>query len=931
MSERTTIGGVVYESIGSSSSNLLLKCNGTARIQWGNKLIDLIKNGKIVSGDTSTQIFIVSDKKEIKQDGIYLINNEKSQELWICKKGEQYNLNNANLYISANTKQDITAEQQKQALCNIGFYYETIEDVKNAKIQNGLVYVLEDKTLYSINNGVIEEFEAKLKTVTVEKENKTGEFINSQYKIVLSVSGEEYVKLENKNIVISQDLSISDNVKIYSENATSDYGYRLYIKDYESWLEVDNLIVRNNKTQDDYFTEVTFSELNEYISKNELIPGHWYVITDFQNHWKLPKNHYGFNRPILIQAETNNTIYQNGYLYEDKNIKIKYDINFQDIINDISGNEITARGKIIWMKDEFNNEANFDFLDYTDYNNQPLTNLYTNSRGYDSIFPVNSSNNKVELYNLAGTIIKKSEDGKHYVDTAETITSNIVFNCKGMHDNILSGTNIFIQDSCQYFDKNIIKDVNNLTVSGNIRNCTFETITNCKFNGDINQITFKDLIDCTFGEIVNCKFDGNITYCTFGTLTNCKFTGSLNDVTLGNTTDCTFGTIETCEFNGTLNQSIFKDLSECQFKGNIDQSIFKYLTDCQFETIINCTFNRNLNDVIFKNVTNSVFGTITNCRFTENLNRVVFKDLSNCQFGTITDCKFYGNLNQTVFKYANNCIFGKIENCTFNGNINQSTFKDLTNCTFELGDIINLDCLSNLDGFTFSSEEYPIIYDQLKYKEMYMQNDVLHIVCPLEHLFHRGMIMMHSGIEAIPEGWAICDGKEYEYNGFKTTTPNLINKFIKAVSSVNDIKEVNNPNLNFNNEFTLQEKHLPAHSHPHVEHTHSISGTQATIQNSESLSMTLEDEYISNISTTTKKVVTDVSGENITTTNKDVINSISIETAGGNTSGGVHTHGITITEGTISKTTSTEQTKTWTNEAFKIEPNYYSLIFIMKL
>ena len=47
MNERTTIGGVVYESIGSSTSNLLLKCNGVARIQWGNKLIDLIKNGHV--------------------------------------------------------------------------------------------------------------------------------------------------------------------------------------------------------------------------------------------------------------------------------------------------------------------------------------------------------------------------------------------------------------------------------------------------------------------------------------------------------------------------------------------------------------------------------------------------------------------------------------------------------------------------------------------------------------------------------------------------------------------------------------------------------------------------------------------------------------------------------------------------------------------
>jgi hypothetical protein len=67
MSERTTIGGTVYESVGSSSSNLLLKCNGTARIQWGSKLIDLIKNGKIASENSSSPIiFNIKDESEIK-------------------------------------------------------------------------------------------------------------------------------------------------------------------------------------------------------------------------------------------------------------------------------------------------------------------------------------------------------------------------------------------------------------------------------------------------------------------------------------------------------------------------------------------------------------------------------------------------------------------------------------------------------------------------------------------------------------------------------------------------------------------------------------------------------------------------------------------------------------------------------------------------
>jgi hypothetical protein len=102
MSERTTIGGTVYESIGSSSSNLLLKCNGTARIQWGNKLIDLIKNGKIASENSKELIFTISDESEIKSDGIYVLTKEESNQLWICKGENKYNFAEENLYILAN-------------------------------------------------------------------------------------------------------------------------------------------------------------------------------------------------------------------------------------------------------------------------------------------------------------------------------------------------------------------------------------------------------------------------------------------------------------------------------------------------------------------------------------------------------------------------------------------------------------------------------------------------------------------------------------------------------------------------------------------------------------------------------------------------------------------------------------------------------------
>ena len=94
MNERTTIGGTVYETIGSSNSNLLLKCNGTARIQWGNKLIDLIKNGKIASENKPfSDVFVVSNESEINADGIYILTVDENPQLWIVKDGTKYNFN----------------------------------------------------------------------------------------------------------------------------------------------------------------------------------------------------------------------------------------------------------------------------------------------------------------------------------------------------------------------------------------------------------------------------------------------------------------------------------------------------------------------------------------------------------------------------------------------------------------------------------------------------------------------------------------------------------------------------------------------------------------------------------------------------------------------------------------------------------------------
>ena len=72
-------------------------------------------------------------------------------------------------------------------------------------------------------------------------------------------------------------------------------------------------------------------------------------------------------------------------------------------------------------------------------------------------------------------------------------------------------------------------------------------------------------------------------------------------------------------------------------------------------------------------------------------------------------------------------------------------------------------------------------------------------------------------------------------------------------------------------------------------------------------------------------------GEGTVTNVEPVVDGIEGVTQDIQVSGGNHTHTITIKDGSVSEETSTETDKEWKNKAIKIEPNYYSLIFIMKL
>lgn len=192
-----------------------------------------------------------------------------------------------------------------------------------------------------------------------------------------------------------------------------------------------------------------------------------------------------------------------------------------------------------------------------------------------------------------------------------------------------------------------------------------------------------------------------------------------------------------------------------------------------------------------------------------------------------------------------------------------------------------------------------------------------------------GTIAMYNGQSEIPEGWAVCDGN----NG----TPNLVGKFIKAVSAIDQIGD-NESELNENNEFIITQEHLPKHSHPHKPHTHNLGDLSGITGSSGDLTVSLDySDYNWGIESVQKTFVTSVTGEGVTSETGTVDGVSNIRTQGGNATGGNHTHSISLnTEGGVSLSSATSEEETledseWLNKPIKIEPRSYSLVFIMKL
>lgn len=326
--------GKNYQEAGSSSSPLLLRSNGEIKLQWGNKFIDLIKNGKINS-EAKDYIFTVDTSDEIKANGIYLVTEDSS--IWINVEGTKTKLNNTDTtYVSFLTEQETTPEQKQQALTNLGLIYENINALNKANLVTGLAYVVESNKLYLIQNKVVSEYQVasalpasgKFEDLTISNLTIKNNTINSN-QLILTINNIPYLQI-NDNILCSVPFLVDKLQSInYNYNKS---GFALYQDNGKSILDIDSLNWRNieselPKNQKTYITYTILGDFNivtgvtDVSSKDESL---YKLELKYPNNISLSLSNY-----ILAELETTYNI----FLLTTK-VQIQNDISYNQIVLD---------------------------------------------------------------------------------------------------------------------------------------------------------------------------------------------------------------------------------------------------------------------------------------------------------------------------------------------------------------------------------------------------------------------------------------------------------------------------------------------------------------------------------------------------------------------------------------------------------------------
>lgn len=553
----TTMFGKAYDTVGSADRNLILQTRGDLKVKWGNKYIDLIKNGKInVDVDLLKKI---DSKDSIHKDGLYLIEKENTPEVWFSIGGSIINLLGevGTTYVSFLSPQDVTSDQKLMALTNAGLYYETLDKAKKATIKQGIVYIIDEQQFYTVKDGEYSKYTQQvdipdplvLGQLTI---NGTTGKISGTNSLSFDLENDNYISFDTNRINLIKETVVYNNFQSNNYIVNKD-GYRLYIDSKGvSTLEIDKVIIRQLLVYEEII-DVTYLELQRLIMDSKLIPDKKYKIIDFQNEWEVTREVqyedetiYDSNNepiggkaknvwPIVVQAKTNNILYPNFYFYDNDNWKGEYDVNFYHLIREESVEEIIegqtkitiynifSKGRITKLVDEKNNQANYDFkhklFKYSSASNDQNYWYYTFN--FDN---PKFQSDTTKYYKYENTHIHA--DASQYKDK---ITNNIIYlpvpvledveitedgNQKKIKK-IVSQDNYIIFPNCSTIyphDNKILDSLGKYVITNNFYNNTFIGLYST--SGQETQFTL-DFHDNTFQKVHNCILDTPMQYNIF--------------------------------------------------------------------------------------------------------------------------------------------------------------------------------------------------------------------------------------------------------------------------------------------------------------------------------------------------------------------------------------------------------------------------------
>lgn len=713
----TTMFGKAYDTVGSADKNLILQTRGDLKVRWGNKYIDLIKNGKInVDVDLLKKI---DNKDSIIKDGIYLVENEDHSEVWLQIGNSLINLLGeiGTTYVSYVGIQEVTVDEKFTALSNIGFFYQTLEDVKKASVQKGLVYIIDQHKLFYVEGGEITEYipsftipdPLRVGSVTIDGKGQT---INGTNKLLLNLSNKTYLSILEDKIQVSSDI-VTESALMSEDYHQGKTGYSIYFDEEKNWYcaEFDYIKVRRILEYGDII-DIRYKDLRELISTGTLIPKMHYRIIDFQNEWDINgtevyEDHEDSNGviyqqnifPIIVTAKTLSQLEKEGYIEGHPEWIIEYDPDFYHYIDDYTDDKgivshLYTKGRITKLSDEHGNIANYDFKHR----------MFKHDSGSDDI------NNWYFTFNTAnldrGTFTTRTYDSRNtrlYRDATQEqntqIKNNIIYlNEPKLIDiditinGVLTTVKQYIKDTDYIIFKNCSLHIPYDNVINNVIG-VYEVLMEFTENSIAALIQNEKLL---YPYLINYEFIKN-------TSGNIYITG--NVTTIVNTPvefDYTSKHIIFTQ-NKTYSENIFKNVENTEFKKNLTKNTFENIIDCIIDAPLeNNIFNNDLKKLSLECVEmkNNHFVGVINTNddinsytikvnvFNDNIvgdiietkidttGNITNNDIGKIQKYTLKNVTLTNNLIQGIIYQTYEGILNKLEETT----ITDSIFENIYGC-----------------------------------------------------------------------------------------------------------------------------------------------------------------------------------------------------------------------------------------------------------